>query len=105
MHQPLLSTFELLQQIQAKSRVGAEALYDQYAKVLRLTIFRVLPDVEQTDVILEKTIHHIWNNAAQYNEQQAPLLAWMLGIAKNLASQQMATNKPAVTQHRYGLPA
>jgi DNA-directed RNA polymerase specialized sigma24 family protein len=97
MHHPLLSTVELVQQMQAKSRRGAEALYDEYAKVLGLVIFRILCDRHQTDLILEKTIHHIWNSADQYNEQQAPLLAWMLGIAKNLALQQIVTNKPAVT--------
>jgi len=77
-----------LQAIRTKSRVGAEALYDQYAKVLSLAIFRIVRNRDLTDLILEKTIHYIWDNTALYNEQQAPLLTWMLGIGKNLALQQ-----------------
>ncbi|TSJ44506.1 hypothetical protein FO440_10105 [Mucilaginibacter corticis] len=94
----LLSNDNLLKAIRAKSRVGAEALYDQYAKVLSLAIFRIVRDRELTDTLLEETFHQIWDDAVQYNEHETPLLAWMLGIAKNLALQQTTVIKTETTE-------
>lgn len=84
----ILSNKNLLQSIRAKSRVGAEALYDQYAKVLGLAIFHIVHDRDLTNTLLEQTIHEIWDEAALYNEQQVSLLPWMLRIAKKIALQQ-----------------
>ncbi|WP_461450688.1 RNA polymerase sigma factor [Mucilaginibacter sp.] len=81
---------ELLKLICCKSNAGAEALYDQYASVIGLVIFRIVQQKKTTDILLEKTICQIWNTAEDYNEHEMPLLAWMLKIAKNLANQHMA---------------
>jgi DNA-directed RNA polymerase specialized sigma24 family protein len=86
MVQNLLAKEELLQLIRAKSRAGAEALYDQYALVLRLAIFRIVQQRELTDTVLEKTIFKIWDTIRLYN-QDLPLLTWMLAIAKGLAKE------------------
>jgi len=94
----LLSNENLLQAIRAKSRVGAEALYDQFAKVLSLAIYRIIRDRELTDTLLEQTIHQIWDDADLYNEQETPLLAWMLGIAKKIAVQQIVVITPEVNE-------
>lgn len=94
MPQTLLPTSELLIQIRAKTRPGAEALYDQYAMVLRFAIFRILRKQELTNNILEKTFCEIWDTAGLYNEQERPLLAWMLGIAKNEALKQVIATSP-----------
>jgi len=75
----------LLQMILDKSRPGAEAVYDRYARVLHLAIFRIVQQRELADDLLEKTFCKIWNDIDQYNKLQAPLLAWMLAIAKNTA--------------------
>ncbi|TSJ35884.1 hypothetical protein FO440_23470 [Mucilaginibacter corticis] len=85
MNPSLLAKNELLKLIRAKSRVGAEGLYDQYAVVLRLAIFRITGDRDLSNIVLEKTLHKIWDSAALYNEQETPLLTWMLVIAKGLA--------------------
>lgn len=93
MPQALLSPAELLLLIRSKTRAGAEALYDQYSAVLGLAIFRIVQERVLSDPLLEKTILQIWDTADQYNEQQSPLLTWMLAIAKSLARQQMEINK------------
>ncbi|EHQ26121.1 hypothetical protein [Mucilaginibacter paludis] len=87
MIQTLLSNEKVLKLIRAKSRAGAEALYDQYAVVLRFAIFRIAGETDNTDIILEKAICKIWDSADLYNEHELPLLAWMLGIAKGLAKE------------------
>jgi DNA-directed RNA polymerase specialized sigma24 family protein len=81
----LIDPKELLVLVRAKTRSGAEALYDQYALVLSLAIFRIVGEKDLTDTLLEKTIVQIWNTTDQYNAQELPLLTWMLAIAKTLA--------------------
>lgn len=88
----LLNDPALLPLIRSRSRTAAEALYDQYAKVLRLAIYRLVRQKELTDVILEKTICKIWDTAEQYNEQEEPLLTWMLAIAKSLTKDQCSVD-------------
>jgi hypothetical protein len=59
-------------------------LYDCYAMVLRLAIFRILQQMSLTDAVLEKTICKIWDTSVLYKEHELPLLTWMLAIAKGL---------------------
>jgi DNA-directed RNA polymerase specialized sigma24 family protein len=84
MHDP-----ELLELVRAHNRAGAEVLYDRYAKVLSLAIYRIVQQKELTDHVLERTIYIIWNGFDQYNEQELPTLTWMLAIAKSLATAAM----------------
>ena len=89
----LLDQSELLQLIRSRSRVGAEVLYDQYAKVLSLAIFHIVKQNVLTNMVLEKAICQIWDTADQYNEQELPFLPWMLGIARTLAKENIASMK------------
>jgi DNA-directed RNA polymerase specialized sigma24 family protein len=86
----LRSTGELIQLVRARKKAGAEALYDQYAKVLHFAIFRIVPQKELADGLLEKVFVEIWDNFGLYNEHDLPLLSWMLAITKNLAHQQQS---------------
>jgi DNA-directed RNA polymerase specialized sigma24 family protein len=92
MAKTLLSKNELLNLIRAKRTTGAEGLYDQYAAVLRLAIYRIVQQKELTDTLLEQTILKIWDTAALYNEQEVPLLTWMLAIAKSLARESVTAD-------------
>jgi DNA-directed RNA polymerase specialized sigma24 family protein len=84
----LRSNGELIQLVRARKKAGAEALYDQYAKVLHFAVFRIVPQEELADELLEKVFVEIWDNFGLYNEQDLPLLSWMLAITKSLARQQ-----------------
>jgi DNA-directed RNA polymerase specialized sigma24 family protein len=83
----LLNPTELLPLIRSKVRQGAEVLYDQYAAVLSLAIFRIVKEKKLTDELLKKTICKIWDTADQYNERETSLLTWMLAIAKGFANE------------------
>lgn len=93
----LLNDPALLPLIRSRSRTGAELLYDQYAKVLSLAIYRMVRQKELTDVILEKTICKIWDTAEHYNEQEQPLLTWMLAIAKGLAKEHLSVDMKEIS--------
>jgi len=81
------SNQELLQMIRHKTKAGAAALYDQHAQVLSLAIFRIVQQRSITDILLQKAVAQIWDTANQYNENELPLLAWMLAISKNVAQE------------------
>jgi|GEM_PF-5485479 len=83
---------EFLQMIRSRSRAGAEALYDQYAQVLSLAIFRIVHEKALTEIILEKTICKISDSADDYNKNELLLLTWMLAIAKQLAREHTTVN-------------
>ncbi|RKR83719.1 hypothetical protein BDD43_3933 [Mucilaginibacter gracilis] len=93
----LLNNFELLQLLRSRSITGAEALYDQYAPILGLAIFRIVGQKELTHIILEKTICKIWDTVVLYNEQETSLLNWMLNTAKTLAKEAIALPVAAIT--------
>jgi hypothetical protein len=93
----VLNNYELLQLLRSHSSIGAEALYDQYAKILGLAIFRIVGQKELTHLILEKTICKIWDTAVLYNEQETSLLNWMLTTAKTLAKEAITLPAQAIT--------
>lgn len=93
----LLCKEELLKLIRAKSRAGAEGLYDQYAVVLRLAIFRIVRQKDLTDAILEKTICEIWDTTGLYKEQYLPFVTWILAIAKITAQKYVTVPVEAIS--------
>jgi DNA-directed RNA polymerase specialized sigma24 family protein len=69
----------------SKSILAAETLYDRYAKVLRLTIFRIVPVRNAAEEILQQTFLEIWNGIDLFSQQKEKLVTWMLQIARRLA--------------------
>lgn len=82
---PGLDDAELVRLISLKSRVGAEALYDGYAKVLMLVIFRFVPERKLAADILEGTILKAWNTIDDYSFEKEKFLNWIIRIARDLA--------------------
>jgi RNA polymerase sigma-70 factor (ECF subfamily) len=78
---------ELVYLIKMNQPAGAEALFDQYAKILALAIYHIVKNKQRTDTILEKAFVRIWQKIDQYNEQEKSLLSWFLSIARELANE------------------
>ena len=81
------SDAEMVKLIQSQSKAGAEALYDQYKPVLFLTIIRIVCRKDAAEIILEKSFVQIRATIALFDEQEKPLLTWMLNIAKKAAQE------------------
>jgi hypothetical protein len=81
----------LIELIKNRKKAGAEELFDQYAKVLSLVIFRIVGDSARMEDLLEQTIVRIWLTIDQYNEQETTFLAWMIAVAKNIADELQET--------------
>jgi DNA-directed RNA polymerase specialized sigma24 family protein len=82
---PRLAEAELVKLFVTKSILAAETLYDRYAEVLRLTIFRIVPVRNAAEEILQQTFLEIWNISDLFLQQKEKLITWMLQIARKLA--------------------
>lgn len=89
---PKLNEAELIELIRSKSRFGAELLYDLYANVLLLAIYRLIPEKEAAETILQQTFMEVWNSLEQYLQQKEQLLAWLLRIARRKAQDALNLN-------------
>jgi DNA-directed RNA polymerase specialized sigma24 family protein len=69
----------------SKSGIAAEMLYDQYADVLRLVIFRIVRVRDASEEILQQTFLEVWNSSNTFSQQKEKLLPWMLQMARRLA--------------------
>jgi len=82
---PGLDDAELVRLISLKSRVGAEVLYDRYAKFLLLVIFHIIPQKKITEDILEETFLLAWSFIDDFSFEKEKFFNWTIRIARNLA--------------------
>jgi RNA polymerase sigma factor (sigma-70 family) len=80
-----LSEPDLINAIQNRSRVGAEALYDMYSSTLFKVIYSIVKHQEVAEDTLQQTMIKIWNSFDQYHTQKGRLYTWMVTIARNLS--------------------
>jgi len=76
---------ELIQAIQNKKKIGAEALYDMYSASLYGVIFRIVQHEEIAEDLLQDTFVRIWNSFSSYDSKKGKLFTWMVNIARNIA--------------------
>ncbi len=82
---PRLTETELVTELRCRSRAGAEALYDRYAKALWLAIFRLVPEQDAAGELLCETYLAAWRTLESYDETEQTVLAWMMAIARKRA--------------------
>jgi len=76
---------EIIKMVQERTRIGAEALYDQFASSLYKTICCRVTDTTLAESVLNETFLKVWNNINLHQPQNGRLLLWMTGIARTLA--------------------
>lgn len=76
---------ELIQAIQNKDKIGAEALYDMYSSSLHGVIYRIVLHEEIAEDLLQETFIRIWNSFSSYDTSRGKLFTWMVNIARNIA--------------------
>lgn len=94
---PKLDEAEVVRLAISKSVLAAEVLYDQYADVLLLAIFRIVRQKAPAEVILQQAFVEIWNSFDQYLQQKEKLLTWMLQIVRRIARDAVKSDVVAVS--------
>ena len=77
---PGLDDAELVRLISLKSRVGAEVLYDRYAKFLLLVIFHIIPQKKITEDIIEETFLLAWSFIDDFSLKKKSFLTGQSGL-------------------------
>ena len=75
----------LIEALQQRKAIGAEALYDMYSASLLGVIFKIVTDREIAEDVLQETLVKIWNSIHQYDATKGRLFTWMVNVARNLA--------------------
>ncbi|QEK51988.1 RNA polymerase sigma factor [Pedobacter aquae] len=75
----------LIEALQQRKAIGAEALYDMYSSSLLGVIFKIVADREIAEDVLQDTLVKIWNSIHQYDATKGRLFTWMVNVARNLA--------------------
>lgn len=64
--------------------MGAEALYDMYAKTLFGILLKMVKDQELAEDLLQQSFMKIWTSIDYYDTSRGKLFTWMAVIARNL---------------------
>ncbi|MBK0377738.1 RNA polymerase sigma factor [Mucilaginibacter segetis] len=88
-----LTEAEIVTAIKTKSRTGAEALYDMYARTLFYSIIRIVKTREVAEDVLQKVFLKIWNSFNLYDPEKGRLYTWMINIARNMAMDELRSKR------------
>ena len=75
----------LVDRLAAGETSALEALYDRYAGVVFALVLRVVADRQIAEELLQEVFLRAWQHAKSYQSSRGRVLTWLLGIARNLA--------------------
>ena len=76
---------ELVKRLVTGETAALEALYDQHAGVVFALMVRIVGDRQVAEELLQETFLRAWQHAGTYQGERGRLRSWLLGIAHNLA--------------------
>jgi RNA polymerase sigma-70 factor (ECF subfamily) len=62
-----------------------DVLYDRHSRQVYALLFRIVGERQTAEDILQDAFHRSWDRASTYRESEGRVLPWLLGIAHNLA--------------------
>lgn len=65
--------------------VALEALYDRYSSLVFALVLRIVVDRQIAEELLQEVFVRVWQHAGAYEATRGRVLSWLLGIAHNLA--------------------
>ena len=75
----------LIDKIRHRDQEAMVALHESYASLIYSIVYRVLKDSVSTEEAVQDAFMKVWQNAIQFDAQRGPLVAWLIGIARNVA--------------------
>jgi len=76
---------KLIEQIQRRSQDAMVTLHARYADLIYSISYRVLNDNGTAEECVQDTFMRVWQNTAQFDPARGSLIAWLIGIARNVA--------------------
>jgi RNA polymerase sigma-70 factor (ECF subfamily) len=75
----------LIARLAAGDRAALDLLYDRYAGPVYALVLRIIADRQAAEDLLQEVFLRVWQRAATYQANRGRPLTWVLGIAHNLA--------------------
>jgi len=75
----------LIEQIKQRDQEAMVALHARYADLVYSVAYRVLEDGLTAEECVQDVFLKVWQSIHQFNAQRGPLVAWLIGITRNLA--------------------
>lgn len=79
------SDHELVAAIGRRDEEALRVLYRRYGGSAYALVLRIVGDDECAEEVVQDVFLRIWRHAVNYNPDQSSLATWILGIARNLA--------------------
>ncbi len=75
----------LIEQIKLRDQQAMVSLHERYADLMYSIAYRVLEDGLTAEECVQDAFMKVWQNAAQFDAARGPLIAWLIGITRNVA--------------------
>lgn len=66
-----------------------EVLYQRYARLLYSIAYRMIPDHQIAEDLLQETFVSVWQNAGSYSSQSGSVRSWLVAIIRHRAIDQL----------------
>ena len=76
---------KLIEQIKSRNQDAMVSLHARYSDLIYSISYRVLNDTGTAEECVQDTFMRVWQNTAQFDSTRGSLVAWLIGIARNLA--------------------
>lgn len=75
----------LIEQIKRRDQEAMVTLHSRYADLMFSIAYRVLEDSLTAEECVQDAFMKVWQSAGQYDTQRGTLVAWLIGITRNVA--------------------
>lgn len=79
------SELALVKGLKAAEQPAFSQLYDQYCAALFGTVFKIIPQQEIAEDVLQEVFVKVWKSVNDYDSKKGRLFTWLLNITTNLA--------------------
>jgi RNA polymerase sigma-70 factor, ECF subfamily len=75
----------LIDRINRRDQEAMVSLHARYVDLMYSIAYRVLEDGSSAEECVQDAFMKVWQSAAQFDAKRGPLIAWLIGITRNVA--------------------
>lgn len=103
MNYELAEDKDLISGIRDRDRMALEALHSRYSGAVYGLAMRMLRDAGAAEEVAQDTFFNIWRRAGSYAAPRGSVTAWLFGIARNRAIDELRKRRRAADRFQNGV--